>query len=278
MGQAALLAASLAPACVSCHHAGCVITCRIRGPAGAVLAAARIASDSLRHSPAAPRRHRHPGRRLGHQRPGTNKKGPSWAAGTTSRAARLPAVMNNGDDLRPGPPGHCRGSATRTGARGLVPRPLSRSLAAGADHATWVMPAHPVRHHARGRRTTRPSTSAREAGMTEFCDVAGGRIACEVTGSGPLVVLWHGIGVRRQDYRFPAPLPARAGYRVATADLRGHGEPSLGTPSPAGPPPSPRRPGRTWPPASSRSTRSPGSRRPAWAGCCGSAATAGAPS
>jgi len=64
--------------------------------------------------------------------------------------------------------------------------------------------------------------------MTEFCDVAGGRIACEVTGSGPLVVLWHGIGVRRQDYRFPAPLPARAGYRVATADLRGHGEPSLG--------------------------------------------------
>ena len=64
--------------------------------------------------------------------------------------------------------------------------------------------------------------------MTEFCDVAGGRIACEVTGSGPLVVLWHGIGVRRQDYRFPAPLPARAGYRVATADLRGHGESSLG--------------------------------------------------
>jgi len=41
-----------------------VITCRIRGPAGAILAAALIASDSLRRSPAAPRRHGHPGHRL----------------------------------------------------------------------------------------------------------------------------------------------------------------------------------------------------------------------
>jgi len=41
-----------------------VITCRIRAPAGAILAAALIASDSLRHSLAAPRRHGHPGRRL----------------------------------------------------------------------------------------------------------------------------------------------------------------------------------------------------------------------
>jgi pimeloyl-ACP methyl ester carboxylesterase len=64
--------------------------------------------------------------------------------------------------------------------------------------------------------------------MTEFLDVPGGRIAYEVTGSGPLVVLSHGIGVRRQDYRFLAPLLAQAGYRVATADLRGHGESSTG--------------------------------------------------
>ena len=55
--------------------------------------------------------------------------------------------------------------------------------------------------------------------MTEFCDVAGGRIACEVTGSGPLVVLWHGIGVRRQDYRFPAPLRLGAGAMVTSQDL-----------------------------------------------------------
>ena len=37
-------------------------------------------------------------------------------AGTASRTAHLLAAMNKGDDLRPGPPGHCRGSVTRTGA------------------------------------------------------------------------------------------------------------------------------------------------------------------
>jgi hypothetical protein len=37
--------------------------------------------------------------------------------------------------------------------------------------------------------------------MTEFVDVPGGRIAFEVTGGGPLVVLSHGIG------RPPAGLP-----------------------------------------------------------------------
>ena len=53
--------------------------------------------------------------------------------------------------------------------------------------------------------------------MTEFLDVPGGRIAYEVTGSGPLVVLSHGIGDRRQAYRFLAPVLAQAGYRVASA-------------------------------------------------------------
>src|SRR5215472_10065320 len=64
--------------------------------------------------------------------------------------------------------------------------------------------------------------------MTEFLDVPGGRIAFDVDGSGPLVVLSHGIGVRRQDYRFLAPMLVQAGYRVASADLRGHGESSMG--------------------------------------------------
>jgi len=64
--------------------------------------------------------------------------------------------------------------------------------------------------------------------MTEFLDVPGGRIAFDVTGSGPLVVLSHGIGDRRQAYRFLAPMLAQAGYRVASADLRGHGESSMG--------------------------------------------------
>ncbi|MGN6171664.1 MAG: alpha/beta fold hydrolase [Streptosporangiaceae bacterium] len=64
--------------------------------------------------------------------------------------------------------------------------------------------------------------------MTEFLDVDGGRIAYEVTGEGPLVVLSHGIGDRREAYRFLAPRLAQAGYRVVAADLRGHGESSMG--------------------------------------------------
>jgi pimeloyl-ACP methyl ester carboxylesterase len=67
-----------------------------------------------------------------------------------------------------------------------------------------------------------------EADMTDFLEVAGGRIAYDVTGEGPLVVLSHGIGDRRQAYRFLAPRLAQAGYRVASADLRGHGESSMG--------------------------------------------------
>lgn len=70
--------------------------------------------------------------------------------------------------------------------------------------------------------------------MTEFLDIEGGRIAYDVTGQGPLVVLSHGIGDRRQVYRFLAPRLAEAGYRVATADLRGHGESSMGWTSATG--------------------------------------------
>src|SRR5690242_21096147 len=64
--------------------------------------------------------------------------------------------------------------------------------------------------------------------MTEFAEIEGGRIAYEVTGEGPLVVLAHGVGDRRQAYRFLVPRLAQAGYRVAAADLRGHGESSMG--------------------------------------------------
>jgi pimeloyl-ACP methyl ester carboxylesterase len=67
-----------------------------------------------------------------------------------------------------------------------------------------------------------------EADMTEFLEVTGGTIAYDVTGEGPLVVLSHGIGDRRHAYRFLAPRLAQAGYRVASADLRGHGESSMG--------------------------------------------------
>jgi pimeloyl-ACP methyl ester carboxylesterase len=64
--------------------------------------------------------------------------------------------------------------------------------------------------------------------MTEYLDTKGGTIAYDVTGQGPLVVLSHGIGDRRQVFRFLAPKLAQAGYRVASADLRGHGESSMG--------------------------------------------------
>jgi|SRR5579862_3002891 pimeloyl-ACP methyl ester carboxylesterase len=67
--------------------------------------------------------------------------------------------------------------------------------------------------------------------MTEYLDVAGGRIAYEVTGEGPLVVLAHGMGDTRHSFRFLAPPLVAAGYRVAAADLRGHGESSTGWPS-----------------------------------------------
>src|SRR6201992_448994 len=64
--------------------------------------------------------------------------------------------------------------------------------------------------------------------MTEFLDIEGGRIAYDVTGEGPLIVLSHGIGDRRQVFRFLAPELVRAGFRVAAADMRGHVESSMG--------------------------------------------------
>lgn len=67
-----------------------------------------------------------------------------------------------------------------------------------------------------------------ETSQTEYLEVKGGRIAYEVTGNGPLVVLSPGLGDTRSTYRFLAPLIADAGYRVANVDLRGHGESSTG--------------------------------------------------
>jgi pimeloyl-ACP methyl ester carboxylesterase len=63
---------------------------------------------------------------------------------------------------------------------------------------------------------------------TEFVEVEDGRIAYEVVGDGPLVVLSPGMADTRSSYRFLAPLIADAGYRVASVDLRGHGESSTG--------------------------------------------------
>ncbi|GAA0333269.1 alpha/beta hydrolase [Actinoallomurus spadix] len=64
--------------------------------------------------------------------------------------------------------------------------------------------------------------------MTELMNVDGGRIAYEVAGEGPLVVLAPGMGNLRSAYRFLAPRLVAAGFRVASADLRGQGESSTG--------------------------------------------------
>jgi len=67
--------------------------------------------------------------------------------------------------------------------------------------------------------------------MTEFFTVDGGTIAYEVTGSGPLVVLAHGMGDSRASYRFVVPKLVSAGYRVTAVDLRGCGESSTDWPA-----------------------------------------------
>lgn len=51
-----------------------------------------------------------------------------------------------------------------------------------------------------------------------------GRVAYDVDGSGPLLVLVPGMGDLRATYRFLAPRLREAGYRVAAVDLRGHGD------------------------------------------------------
>lgn len=51
-----------------------------------------------------------------------------------------------------------------------------------------------------------------------------GRVAYDVAGDGPLVVLVPGMGDLRSTYRFIAPALRAAGYRVAATDLRGHGD------------------------------------------------------
>ncbi|MFI7002168.1 alpha/beta fold hydrolase [Nocardia sp. NPDC050175] len=63
--------------------------------------------------------------------------------------------------------------------------------------------------------------------MTQYVDIDGGRIAYDEIGTGPLVVLSHGMGVDRRAYQNLIPLLADAGYRVVNTDMRGHGESSM---------------------------------------------------
>ncbi|MFC7219446.1 alpha/beta fold hydrolase [Streptomyces polyrhachis] len=62
--------------------------------------------------------------------------------------------------------------------------------------------------------------------MTEYLTLPTGRIAYDVTGEGPLVVMAPGMGDVRGAYRFVVPELVAAGYRVAVFDIRGHGDSS----------------------------------------------------
>jgi pimeloyl-ACP methyl ester carboxylesterase len=61
---------------------------------------------------------------------------------------------------------------------------------------------------------------------TQLMNVNGGVIAFDDSGSGPAVICVPGMGDLRGEYRFLAPELLRAGYRVITMDVRGHGETS----------------------------------------------------
>jgi len=67
---------------------------------------------------------------------------------------------------------------------------------------------------------------------TRQLSLADGVIAYELSGpaDGQLVVTVHGLGDTRASYRFLAPALAEAGFRVATMDVRGYGDSSLGWP------------------------------------------------
>jgi pimeloyl-ACP methyl ester carboxylesterase len=62
------------------------------------------------------------------------------------------------------------------------------------------------------------------ATTTRFLDRPGGRVAYDVAGDGPLIVCLPGMGDLRSVFRFLAPALVEAGFRVATMDLRGHGD------------------------------------------------------
>lgn len=59
---------------------------------------------------------------------------------------------------------------------------------------------------------------------TDYVTRPEGRVAYDVAGTGPLLVLVPGMGDLRAKYRFVAPALRQAGYRVACTDLRGHGD------------------------------------------------------
>jgi pimeloyl-ACP methyl ester carboxylesterase len=69
-----------------------------------------------------------------------------------------------------------------------------------------------------------PMTIAATNSPTLYLSRPAGRIAYSLLGEGPLVICLPGMGDVRSVYRFLAPALTEAGNRVATMDLRGHGD------------------------------------------------------
>jgi pimeloyl-ACP methyl ester carboxylesterase len=59
---------------------------------------------------------------------------------------------------------------------------------------------------------------------TQYLDRPEGRIAYDIQGAGPLVLLVPGMGDLRSAYRFMTPTLVASGFTVVTTDLRGHGD------------------------------------------------------
>jgi pimeloyl-ACP methyl ester carboxylesterase len=62
---------------------------------------------------------------------------------------------------------------------------------------------------------------------TKYLNQRNGQIAYDVEGSGPLAVCVPSLGDLRGEYRFLRPILLESGFRVATLDVRGHGESSI---------------------------------------------------
>ena len=75
----------------------------------------------------------------------------------------------------------------------------------------------------KGNRMNTTAAQGESAG-TQFLQRDEGRIAYEVSGEGPLVVCVPGMGELRSIYRFTVPALVANGFRVASMDLRGHGD------------------------------------------------------
>ncbi len=66
--------------------------------------------------------------------------------------------------------------------------------------------------------------AAVSAPETRYLARPDGRIAYDLQGTGPLLILVPGMGELRASYRHLTPALVAAGYSVATSDLRGHGD------------------------------------------------------